>query len=55
MFYLYGIGITFLVGFVVISKHITIRHLITTIIMSLFSWFALWYIAFGGGGKTMNF
>lgn len=53
MFYLYGIGITFLVGFVVISRHITFRRFITTIIMSLFSWFALWHIAFGG--KTMNF
>ena len=55
MMYLYGVGVTFLLGFVVISRHITIRGVITTFIMSLFSWFALWYIALGGGGKTMNF
>lgn len=52
--YLFGVGVTLLLGFVVISSHITIRGIITTIIMSLFSWFALWHIAFGGGGKTMK-
>jgi hypothetical protein len=50
----YGIGfvIVFLMGFEGISKHITWKGLVATFIMSLFSFFALWYMMLGGGNKN---
>ncbi len=52
--YLIGVIMTFIVGFEGISRHITWKKLKTTFIMSLFSFFALWYMVLGGGGKRYN-
>ena len=51
-FYIFGIIIMFLMGFEGISRHITWKGLKATIIMSLFSVFALLYIIFGGSNKN---
>jgi hypothetical protein len=53
LFYFSGFITTFIVGFEGISKHITIKGVIATIAMSLFSWFTLFYIV--GGGDSKNY
>ena len=44
LFYIIGAFMTFIVGFEGISRHITCKGIIATIVMSLFSWFILFYI-----------
>jgi hypothetical protein len=53
LFYFSGVITTFVVGFEGISRHITIKGIIATIIMALFSWFTLFYLV--GGGDTKNY
>jgi len=52
LFYMVGFIMTFIVGLEGISSHITWKGLKATLIMSLFSFFALWYMMLGGGGKN---
>ena len=52
LFYLSGVAATFFVGFEGISKHITFKGIIATIVMALFSWFTLFYLILGGDSKN---
>ena len=53
LFYLSGVATTLFIGFEGISRHITLKGVIATIVMSLFSWFILFYIV--GGGDSKNY
>lgn len=50
--YAIGFFMTFIVGFEGICRHITWKGLKAIFIMSLFSFFALWYMMVGGGSKN---
>jgi hypothetical protein len=50
--YVIGFIMTFVMGLEGISKHITWKGLLATFIMSLFSFFTLWYMMLGGGNKN---
>jgi hypothetical protein len=52
LFYLAGVIATSVVGFEGISRHITLKGVIATIVMSLFSWFMLFYLLVGGDSKN---
>jgi hypothetical protein len=52
LFYVSGVIATFFVGFEGISRHITLKGIIATIVMSLFSWFTLFYLVVGGDSKN---
>jgi hypothetical protein len=52
LFYLSGVVTTLFVGFEGISKHITLKGVIATIVMSLFSWFILFYLIVGDDSKN---
>ena len=51
-FYLLGVLMTFVMGLIGISNHITWKGLLATFIMSLFSFFAIIYIGFVGDSKN---
>jgi hypothetical protein len=52
LFYFCGVLATFLVGLEGISRHITLKGVIATIVMSLFSWFILFYLIVGDDSKN---
>jgi uncharacterized MnhB-related membrane protein len=52
LFYLIGVFMTFIVGFEGISRHITLKGVIATTVMSIFSWFVLFYVVFGDDSKN---
>ena len=52
LFYVSGVIATFFVGFEGISRHITLKGVIATIVMALFSWFTLFYLILGGDSKN---
>jgi hypothetical protein len=54
MLYVIGFIMTFVMGLEGISKHITWKGLVATFVMSLFSFFTLWYMMLGGGGKKYD-
>jgi hypothetical protein len=51
-FYASGVLTTFLIGFEGISRHVTLKGIIATTVMSLFSWFTLFYFIFGDDSKN---
>jgi hypothetical protein len=52
-FYCSGVLATFLVGLEGISRKITFKGIIATIVMALFSWFVLFYLI--GGDDSKNY
>jgi len=52
-FYVSGVIATFVVGFEGISKHITWKGFFSTLLISLFSWFTLFYLL--GDSSTKNY
>lgn len=51
-FYASGVLTTFFIGFEGISRHVTFKGVMTTIVMSLFSYFTLFYFVFGDDSKN---
>ena len=51
-FYLLGVLMTFIMGIIGISNHITLKGLLATFIMSLFSFFAIIYMVLGNDSKN---
>jgi hypothetical protein len=50
-YYIAGIIVTFIITFTAMCKHITFWGIFTTIIISLFSWFALIRLGIRYGNK----
>jgi len=53
--YIIGFLMTFLIGLESIGKHITRKKLVATFIMSLFSFFTLWFMMFSDNKKYRDF